>query len=577
MGTFKSSVYARVGLLAFTALLVGCVAKPNVSLQQYSYSGEHGRAREMLLPTLVDNGKKPDGNYLLNRMRFGIEALADGYSCDDPVFGEIYTVLSTQGLNKDQQLTALLLNEDLKTWKGQPFEQAIMLSYLSMYYGMQNSWDNSRAAASSSQFYLAELNKEKFKKALPDAAKQRDEPTNEDVVQIARTDKELFSANNYTARETDFSLGILLDAIANRQLDKISPDAARDEEAVSKFNRVWELRPDLQELLGEINAGDYDALLVVAWGQGPQKIGVGPDRAIADWMIHSASTDDKLVVNSGGNQHAYALICDVNKMAKNHMWNSLQDVRLAKSYLGTAAVGAGAVVTAVGVQRRDTKTALIGAGIMAIGAIMKAGAHCDTRYCEIMPQRFYVVPVKASEDGAPIELQVENHPESRMRLCGIAPAKRDQPAPMRYVHLISKPAPSTVWASAGQILYNNDYVTVNAAKPFPYILGGDCVRKPTAEALSYYQAAGYLKDMSLEELQNLYRDENITFDSNGALRTRHILEGGRSMEVPPPGTVGFARLFGQSHPAYVPKSASVRAARSQMLTTAPGSVASAGQ
>jgi hypothetical protein len=550
---------AAVGL----ALGTGCVAKPDVPLQQLAYSGQYGHAREHAAKGILvpKSGKADlkDREYILSRMRYALASMADGYYCEDPVFVEVYERLSEQGINDKNRGAARLINEDIQQWKGEPFEQAIMLSYLSMYYAGQGSWDNARAAAMASQFRLKERA----------AAKDGKPRTNQEVIddtlaaerQPAPADKaaagdkaaaEKDDFGNYLVRDTDFCLGILLDGIASQQIGK------RDE-AASKFSAVAAMRPDLAGLASELAKGDYNDVLVVSWGQGPQKTGTGPDRSVVAWQRHTPCGEEKLLVTQGGGTaKSYPLVTDVNVMAENHMWNSLQDLRKAKSVVGSVMVGAGAGVAAYGLQKRDSGTAIAGLAIALAGAALKAGAHADTRYCDVMPQRFYLVPVKTGRTGGTVALEVEGQPASRMVLAGFRPPAEDKPAGLRYVNLLSRVPAAPEWASSGRILYNNDALPATVERPWPYILGGDCVRKPTQEALSYYQKSGHLTNLTIAELQDLYRQEGILFEGADRLRTRHVLEGGRSLEAPSPGTAGFARLFGQRHAPYVPKSPAVR-------------------
>ncbi len=102
-----------------------------------------------------------------------------------------------------------------------------------------------------------------------------------------------------------------------------------------------------------------------------------------------------------------------------------------------------------------------------------------------------------------------------------------------------------------------------AGDGLPYILGGTCVRRPTPEVLAYYQSQGQLASMTLNELENLYRAEGVSLDGSGeagaaargdAPAVMHILEGGKSIQVPLAGTAGYLRLLCREHPAYRPRS-----------------------
>src|SRR5262249_11112387 len=139
-------------------------------------------------------------------------------------------------------------------------------------------------------------------------------------------------------------------------------------------------------------------------------------------------------------------------------------------------------------------------------------------------------------------------------------------AQLRYVRLIEslpgdyRPPPS--WATSGHIFYGSQYTGPISNSPYPYILGGDDVQIPTEAVLSSYQAAGGLPGYTLASLRELYRAEGIALEpeETEGYATRHVLEGGRSLVCPLPGTTGFVRIFGQVHPAYRPRSDAVRAA-----------------
>ena len=94
----------------------------------------------------------------------------------------------------------------------------------------------------------------------------------------------------------------------------------------------------------------------------------------------------------------------------------------------------------------------------------------------------------------------------------------------------------------------------------PYILGGDCVRTPGEETLRSYQDAGYLLDLSLNDLEDLYKLEGILIEGRAYEPGPglHILEGGSWLYTPKAGTAGFMRLYAQPQPPYQPRSPEVR-------------------
>src|SRR5690606_26175481 len=86
------------------------------------------------------------------------------------------------------------------------------------------------------------------------------------------------------------------------------------------------------------------------------------------------------------------------------------------------------------------------------------------------------------------------------------------------------------WAIPGQVHYSNPHALGSGGLNLPYILGGSCVRPPTPQVLESYQASGFLREMTFNELRDLYLAEDIEWeDSPLAFPGLHVLEGGRSL------------------------------------------------
>jgi hypothetical protein len=248
------------------------------------------------------------------------------------------------------------------------------------------------------------------------------------------------------------------------------------------------------------------------------------------------------------------------------MWNSLEGVRVAKSHLGTALLLAGAAVAAHGGHDHNEDAAYAGLGMLLGGLLAKAGAHADTRHCELLPQRIYVAPVRISSASTTISLEVEGTRSSRMILTGIEPPGPGRKPLLRYVRLVSVGATAPSWAESGTIYYANESAPTAVASDLPYILGGACVQPPSHPVLKSYQDAGYLRHMTLGQLEELYQLEGIRTraETPQSQPARHLLEGGDSLVAPHAGTAGFARIFCQKHPAYEPHSALVRELAEQL-------------
>ncbi len=546
-----------VALLCAVAASTGCVAQPDQKLVHSVYNGQYSEARVYMQDNLAKRSGSGEinRNYMLDRMRLMLATLADGYTVqNDRVVSDVFDTLATQGINRDKTVQSVVVNEDLKIWKGEPFEQALTLHYIATHWAMQGSWENARAAIKRSLFHLKDFG----------GSEKEPMGTGELVRRAAKKGKDSdYLSNGYVAEESDFTLGYLMTAIANHQMALKTGDPNRLKEAKDNYQRAVSLRPELKELVGRLKKPEsYNTIFVVDFGRGPKKIATGPDNAIAKFVPKMPSDQRRLVVsNSDGKTAQYPLVCDVNRMATDHRWNNLQDVRLAKSYIGSALVAGGAAATAYGVSEGSEAATYAGLAAMAAGAFAKAGAHADTRYCELIPQRVYVVPAKVRSQQTRVTLKVQNAPQSKLVLTGIEPPADDAPAKLRYARLVSFGRSAPKWATSGKIYYSNERTgEVDRGIHAPYILGGTSVLRPTEEVLTSYQRAGHLQRMSLSDLEQLYRQEKIELDARqgSPFVGRHVLEGGASLVPPVPGTAGFARLFGQTHPRYEPRTAKVR-------------------
>lgn len=552
----------RSAIVAASAiLLLPACQKPMQTPTVTIACGDFTTARLLLHQNMTTD--RGDRRYLLDRMRVGVLTLDDGLpSSAQTIFVQVYEVLRSGGINRDKTVASVVLNEDLKIWKGEPFEQALAMAYYAMTQAELGSWDNARAAAGNSLFYLRDFGTDRKGKRIDTYEIARRSLIYERAIDGGESPdrarrKADYLNHGYVVRESNFTLGYLIAGIANQQLD-------RDDEAADHFNRVVEIDPTLEPLTDTLRRGDYNTILIVSYGLGPAKEGYGPDNALARFAPRCRSDRARLRVReANGVVRSYPQALDANDMAADHMWNNLEDVRIAKSLIGSVLLAGGVIATEVGAERENEPTLFGGLGAIAAGLFLKAGSHVDVRFCDVMPQRFYVVPLRADDPAGKIELQVEGAASSRLVLSGLGPPPEDT-AQLRYVRLLS-PDPGRrrppAWSVRGKVLYANPHTGATAGPQLPYLLGGRCVRPPTERVLDEYQRAGHLRALSLADLRRLYHIEGIWFtaEQQGGYAGRHVLDGGTSLVAPLPGTTGFARLFGRRHWPYQAKSKIVAA------------------
>lgn len=549
---------SAIGIALFAAFLasVGCVAQPDAKLVKQVEQGEFGEARVYLAEKVAQQTPEPgeasessknwDRDHLLNRLRLLMVTLADGYPhALDEMAKDTFAIYRTQGINDDKTVASVVINEDLKFWKGEPFEQAMGLSYIAMYYGSQGQWGNMRAASEASLFQLRDFGTDEEGNTYDAVA----------LAQAAAQDEE--KLEDYDTRPSNFTLGYLLSAVANHQMGRYT-------DMNERLDHALRLDSGLRPVVDRIRRGDYNTVFVVDYGRGPQKIGTGPDRAVAKFVPLTPSTDHPLVISAAGSaEQRHPVALDLNEIATDLMWNNLEDVRLAKSYLGSALVAAGAGTAAYGFSSGSDAASYAGLAMMVVGAVAKAGAHADTRYCEIMPQRVYLAVLNLEVGDQPVGLSIDGMPQTEFLLPGV---ERDSPGEvaLRYVRLLNPPTgPATpaapLWATELRTIYANAHEPDAGELKLPYILGGHCVRPPSYDALMDYQRAGYLQGVTLGQLEELYLAEGIEWEARpGRQPDLHVLEGGKSLVAPQKDSSGYARLFRQPHPPYRPHSDLVR-------------------
>ena len=555
--------FARI-LLLLTLALGACRAPMHEARPSLLVRGQLGEARTNLYKhRATERGNRA---YLLDRMRAASLTLADGYPASaDALFREVYDVLRTQGINADRTVQSVVLYEGVRIWKGEPFEQALALTYVAMTQAGLGSWDNARAAADNALFYLrdfsdegdeaSDLDPDEIARRALVYERARDEGLPEEEAK-QRAEGDYFDTQ-YVPRESNYTLGYLLAGVANRALD-------RDEEAAGQFQRVVELAPGLEPLVEAFHGGDYNTVLVVGYGLGPAKRAYGPDGVFARFDPRTRSTGDELSVRVAGyDARRYPLVTDVNAMARSHLWNNTEQLRRAKSILGQLATAGGLAATAYGIENDNPKLAAIGAGVAAVGLLARAGSRADTRYADTFPQRFYAVPLRLPDQPAPVTLRVDRHPASRLVLHGLAAPGEGEPLTLRYVRLPGgDPAYNRAlpWAISETIQHTNPHQLADAPSWRPYVYGGDDARPPSATALAEYHKHGHLTGVSLTMLRNAYRGEGLTWsiEDHRGFAPRHMLEGGRSLVSPVPGTLGYTRLFAQGHPPYEPRTKDVK-------------------
>jgi len=358
------------------------------------FVGDYGRAKQLLDPL----AKKTDENFVLNNVRLGSAALA-AHDLDtaESAFLRAYEVINSVGVNDGgRSLGAVLVDEKIKVWKGEPFERAMVNFYLGLVYYMKHDYANARGAFENALFKLRDYGESDQKN------------------------------DQYRQVESNFALGYLMLAKSYQRL-------GRDDLADKNFARAVELAPYLKPLADPQRNAESNLLLVVDYGHGPQKetnydgalVGFRPTPSRAGPLPLPAVWVDGAPADLGGENLPTV---DLLALAQDRRWESIDTIRAVKSTLGTGLIAAGA---AEGVLRRRPDPAVT-LGLIAGGVLLKATSQADTRQWEMLPRTIYVLPLRVPPGTH--NVTVEFPPTGiRQQVSGLtAPQKGDN---TYYIHM----------------------------------------------------------------------------------------------------------------------------------------------
>jgi tetratricopeptide (TPR) repeat protein len=354
---------ARFILPIILALAAGCAASKEQrraaqAVEDY-FIGDYASARRQLRPL----AEKADENFVLNNVRLGSAALVD-YDLDEAedAFLRAYEVINSVGVNDGgRSLGAVLVDEKVKIWKGEPFERAMVNFYLGLIYYMREDYNNARAAFENALFKLRDYKDPKSK------------------------------STDYSEQESNFVAALVM-------LGKSWQKLGRDDLALATFERIVELRSELRTLADYERNATSNLLLVIDFGYGPHKVtdfdgsivGFSPAPQQAGMLPESRVTLDGEVIDTSGVDRAPF---DLLAMAQDRRWQSIDTIRAVKSGIGTGLIYGGAATGLYGLDRGND-AAYAGLGMMAAGLLLKETSQADVRQWEMLPRTTYILPLR---------------------------------------------------------------------------------------------------------------------------------------------------------------------------------------
>lgn len=363
-----SRFVTSLALLAVFAGAGGCASQKKTerieaAVQDY-FAGSFATAAEKLVPL----AQKTDEDFVINNLRLG-SALLPAYQLDnaEAAFLRAWEVINSTGVNDGgRTLGAVLVDEKIKVWKGEPFERAMASFYLGLIYYMRQDYGNARGAFENALFKLRDV-----------------APNN--------------SADETAAKDVDSNF-----ALASVMLAKSFQRLGRDDLARANFDQVRKMQPSLTGLT------DYDAneksnlLLVVDYDYGPRKVtdfdgaivGFGPTPYQEGPIRRPFVQVDGQRVDLGGTVEPPI---DLLAMAQDRKWQSIDTIRTFKSALGSGLMVGGAVEGlrgASGTGARQRTDLMVAGALVGAGLLLKATSQADVRQWEMLPRTTFVLPLR---------------------------------------------------------------------------------------------------------------------------------------------------------------------------------------
>ncbi len=350
------------GIVLLVLFLGGCAQdqhQADRAIQSF-YAGDAAAAIRQLQPL----AKKTNENFVLNNVRLGSIALAS-YDLDaaENAFLSAYEVINSTGVNNGgRTLGAVLVDEKMKVWKGEPYERAMVNFYLGVIYYMRHDYNNARAAFENALFKLRDYADE--------------------------------NAKAYKEVESNFAPALLMLAKSFQRL-------GREDLAKANFDKLGN-KLMLKGLADFDRNAESNLLLVVDFGYGPRKVTdfdgsvvrlaptpmeVGPIQRPMVWIDGSPLWVDSVNLPP----------VDLLALAQDRKWQSLDTFRAVKSGIGTGLIAGGAfegLRGASGEGSRQRTDLMVAGGLLATGLLLKATSQADVRQWELLPRTVFILPLK---------------------------------------------------------------------------------------------------------------------------------------------------------------------------------------
>lgn len=541
-------------LIPVLLLSTGCGNKAGYTDKVFSYNYYQHRYLESREAVRERAHRGANESIVLDNLRLGTAALADGDLNEaESALLRAYEYLISGGVNtEDRAVAATVFTEGALIWKGEPFEQAMAFYTIAAMYMVKQDWENARAAMSNSLFRLRDF---------------KGNDSVEGVIETAVEDDDYLD-EGYQEIDSEFALGYLLTA-TNYVLMGLPAEGER------LFQQVEQLNPALRPLVRALRGNQYDTLLLVDAGVGPIKQRYGPDESLTRWVPDGRGSLPTITVSRDGRSLPLPTdqpTVDLWRLSQYPKWWSLEEIRRAKSAVGQFLMYSGAAALYAGSVYDSDEAMIAGGAAMIAGALMRATARADIRYLESLPRVTFVVPLQLGPGRHDLTITTTQE-TGRMVWHDLTSGRPGKP--QVYYLRIHRSQP---WYQDRPLQMNDHSEPLPDASP--YILGGRDLSTPTEKAHARWSANGRAAGLGLGRLLELHQQEGIVYtpgsqgmsgrDGYDRALYRHLIEGGRVLWSPRPGTHAYERqIYGLDRP-YEPRSEELKQLRrTQGITPTP--------
>lgn len=297
-----------------------------------------------------ENRVMPHVDYALQSLRLGSSAMAArDWATAKAAFRDATGIIDSFHTNTGlQKWVAMVGDETVKAFKGEPYERAMAHYYLGLLYYADGEYGDATACFRNALFKL----------------KVYDERNN-----IQADD----------SAESEFTIAWFLLARCRQRMNDL-------ENAKRCFQLVREnAGPAAAWVTDEALNAKTNILMVLETGQGPYKTPYGPNAVVADLNpIFSSTPLMPEVWLDGKKLREPALLVNMRNIAKKQKWQTLDTIRYVKGFLSSG----------IAVQQLAASGEVESTMLSIVAKALGPGVNYDMRHWEFMPDNLFVLPLE---------------------------------------------------------------------------------------------------------------------------------------------------------------------------------------